>query len=99
MPRSPRPRAYVGCYVDTAGTGNDEAPLFAGELQVGAKGWKHDVVKNNLGLLGRSQQDKAVYIAMNGLREEADYLPTTVAESQLTGRRQKVVDLVNELVK
>jgi len=36
---------------------------------------------------------------MNGLREEADYLPTTVAESQLTGRRQKVVDLVNELVK
>ena len=69
------------------------------QLQIGAKGWKHDVVKNNLGLLGRSEEDKIIYIAMKGLREEADYLPTTVKESQLTNRRQKVVDLVNELIK
>jgi hypothetical protein len=69
------------------------------QLQNGAKGWKHDVVKNNLGLLGTSQQDRVIYVALKGLREEADYKPTTVAKSQLTGRRQKVVDLVNELTK
>jgi uncharacterized protein (UPF0332 family) len=69
------------------------------KLQAGAKWWKHDMVRDNMRLLRDNAQDKVVYKALKDLREEADYKPTTVLKPLLTGRRQSVVDLVNEFTK
>jgi len=61
-----------------------------GEFTSGQVRWTHEIVRNNLGLLGARREEKTVYNALRQIREKADYYPDAVSEQELSGFPERV---------
>lgn len=66
-------------------------------LKTGAKNWQHAIVTSNTFLVRDNENDRYLFQKLKTLREEADYLSTTVDATQLANRLQSVEQLIAEV--